>query len=210
MFKLNKLTITYLFLIILSHKINANFPFEHIPTIETKRLILRELTVNDIDGLFAITSDLEVAKLTSMFILHKNHEETLQYIQKSLDLYQKEEIIPWIVLEKETNKVIGFVRFLDYSASNMRAEIGYAFARRYWNNGLCTEAAQALIKFGFEVLQLVRIQATVDPKNIASNRVLEKCGMQYEGLLRNYKLVQGQACDRKMFAITKEDWLKSN
>jgi ribosomal-protein-alanine N-acetyltransferase len=183
---------------------NIRFPFAQ-PAIQTIRLILEPLAIDHVESLFTLTSDPEVAKYTSMFDLHSNKNETLKYIQKNLELFDKAEVIPWIVFEKVSGKIVGFVRFLDFSILNARAEIGYAFVSSSWNKGYATEAAKALIDFGFKSLNLIRIQATVDPKNFASNRVLEKCGMHFEGILRDYKISQGIASDRKMYAIIKKD-----
>lgn len=206
---MNKILIIFFILIFDINKLSCfDLGFIKQNSINTPRLILRLLDLSHSNQLFSITSDADVAKLTSMFTLHLNLNETIEYIKTSLDKFEKGEIIPWIVFDKETNEVVGFVRFLDFSLTNLRGEIGYAFAKKYWNKGFATEASKALIEFGFKFLNLVRIQATVDPYNEASNRVLEKCNMKYEGLLHKYKITQRIACDRKMYAITRDEFFK--
>ncbi len=71
----------------------------------------------------------------------------------------------------------------------------------HWGQGLATEAAQALVAFGLEQMQLARIEAVCLPENAASARVLQKAGMQYEGLLRNYQVWRGKPCDLQMWAV---------
>ena len=75
-------------------------------------------------------------------------------------------------------------RLVSLSAENKEGEIGYILNRRYWNQGYMTEAARKVVSFGFEQLGLHRIIATCDPANIGSYRVMEKIGMQREGLFK--------------------------
>ncbi|MES2345367.1 MAG: GNAT family N-acetyltransferase [Chlamydiota bacterium] len=171
------------------------------PALETKRLILRKLTIEDAQDLFAITSDKEVVKLTAIN-LQSTLEEAERYIESSLNQHTT---LPWIVLEKTTNVIVGLCTFFDLSIGQKRGEISFVFARSAWNKGYATETAQELIRFGFETLKLVRIQGSCHPDNNQSSRVLEKCGMQYEGLLRSYKIQQGKPSDRKMYAIIQRD-----
>lgn len=144
------------------------FDFTEIPTLETKRLILRKPDLTDAASVFAMSSNPDVVKLTGMFDLHTCMEQAQKFITRSMEHYSNKEAIPWIVVEKETNRVIGFVRIMCYSPANFRAEIGYTFIQDVWNKGYCTEAARELLRFGFERLDVVRMQATCDPRNIGS------------------------------------------
>jgi RimJ/RimL family protein N-acetyltransferase len=87
-----------------------------------------------------------------------------------------------------------------------RAEIGYWTAKSYWGRGFCTEAATAVLEYGFTALSLNRIQASVLPRNPASRRVLEKLGMQCEGLLRQYIRKHEIYEDLWMYSILVADW----
>ncbi len=180
-----------------------------LPVLETRRLILRTLTLEDTQAIFAMTSDIDVVCLTAI-PLHHSYQEARECVMVHLELYAQEKILPWVVVEKSSNTIIGLCTFFDLSASQRRGEISYLFAKCAWNKGYATEVAKTLVTFGFEALQLARIQATCHPNNYQSDKVLQKIGMQYEGLLRNYKITQGKPSDRKMYAITQEDYSTSS
>jgi ribosomal-protein-alanine N-acetyltransferase len=80
--------------------------------------------------------------------------------------------------------------------------MGYTIAHPYWGQSYATEAVLALIQFGLEQMQLLRIEAVVLPEHLASARVLQKAGMQFEGVLRNYQVWHRQPCDLLMYAVT--------
>ena len=84
-----------------------------------------------------------------------------------------------------------------------KADLGYVIARKYWGNGIASQAIQLAIQKGFEDLDVTRIEALVDPANIASQRVLEKNGFAKEGWLKNYILQKGIIKDRYIYAILK-------
>ena len=86
------------------------------------------------------------------------------------------------------------------------AEIGYVISKDYWGKGLTTEVAKELVKFGFEEMDLVRVQARCDVENIASARVMEKAGMTFEGIIRKGIFVKGEHRDLKMYSILKEEF----
>jgi [ribosomal protein S5]-alanine N-acetyltransferase len=86
-----------------------------------------------------------------------------------------------------------------------RGEIGYWLAKPFWGQGIMTAVVQRLCQHAFEQLGLVKIMAHVFPPNLASARVLEKCGFQQEGLLRKHFLKEGKLLDAKLFALLKED-----
>ena len=87
----------------------------------------------------------------------------------------------------------------------MRATIGYDLLKEYWGNGYMTEAVKAMINYGFEELGLMRIEATVEPANTASVRVLERAGFQLEGKLRKRYLYKDRFHDELVFGIIKEE-----
>ena len=89
---------------------------------------------------------------------------------------------------------------------NPEGWIGYSLNRKFWGQGYATEAAEALVKFGFGQLNLHRIFATCDPFNVASARVLEKAGMQREGHFRQHKWVKGKWRDSLLYAILDCEW----
>jgi RimJ/RimL family protein N-acetyltransferase len=109
-----------------------------------------------------------------------------------------------IVLEAE-RRVIGGVGIRIKSEKHREGDIGYVLNRRYWSLGIITEAARAMLEYGFSELKLHRIYATCDAENAASARVMEKLGMQYEGRKRQNELVKGRWRDTVMYAILESD-----
>lgn len=173
------------------------------PVLETERLILRKLTANDVGDVFAYCSAEEISKYTTWYS-HQTIEDSVQYVDRVLGLYEQNDIAPWGIEDKETGAVIGTVGFVYWHPKHAKAELAYALSRAHWNKGLMSEAAGRIIRFGFEAMQLVRIEARCHLSNIGSSRVMEKCGMEFEGVLRKNILVKGQFEDLKLYAVIHE------
>jgi len=181
-----------------------------VPTLETERCILRPLSLDDAPALFSLASDPVIARYTTMFgqALHQTHQETRAFIQQCLTMQQKGYGINWVIIAKENNTLIGLIHIFSYSTVHKKAELGFCLSPEYWGCGLMTEVIKTIIFFMFTHLHLMRLQATADPENVGSMQVLTKCGMQHEGLLHNYYIVHGTCCDRNMYAITHEGFLR--
>lgn len=101
-------------------------------------------------------------------------------------------------------KLIGGISYhMKYGLNSHKDEIGYWLAREYWNKGIMTSVVGSFCRYGFDSLELVRIEATVFEQNLSSCRVLEKCGFVYEGTLNKYYLKNGNFLDARLYAITK-------
>ena len=111
------------------------------------------------------------------------------------------------VVVRTDDELVGAVHIGETSREHRRGEMGYVLAQAHWGRGYATEAAAAILRFGFDEVGFHRIAATCDPENIASARVLEKIGMQYEGHLRQHLLIRGQWRDRLAFAALTPDAL---
>lgn len=162
---------------------------------ETERLILRRMTLDDVVPVFRTTGDPEVMRYYS-----SGPDATLEIarsrVQEVVDHWEKYGYGDWVVIEKSTNAIIGYsgLLFADYLQA---MTLGYGFERASWGKGFATEAAKAVIHEAFTVVNLPRLIATVDPRNLASMHVLRKCGFVYahdtthNGLPRHvYKLKQ--------------------
>lgn len=112
------------------------------------------------------------------------------------------------MISSKSSKLIGTCGYVWWQPENEKAEIGYALSPDYWNKGIVTEAAKEIIKFGFENMRLNRIEAHCVDKNIASERIMQKIGMQYEGRLRDFRKFKGKFFDFKMYSILKKEWDK--
>ncbi|PGT75335.1 MULTISPECIES: GNAT family N-acetyltransferase [Bacillaceae] len=178
-----------------------------LPSFETNRLLLRKINLNDLDDIFEFSSDPEVAHHMTWEV-NKSKEETLNnFISVVMNSYKTGQSADWALVHKESNKVIGTCSFVDWSNDNQKAEIGYVLNRKYWGQGLASEAIKEVIKYGFETLELNRIEGGCDTDNIGSEKVLLKAGFKYEGTLRKNEYIKGQFRDTKLFSILKEDYL---
>ena len=117
--------------------------------------------------------------------------------------------VPWaqrpeFVIEWEGH-LVGRV-MLEVDRVNLVATLGYGVAREHWGRGIASEAAQAVTDYAFTELGVEKVAARVDPRNVASVRVLEKLGMQREGVLRSQVVRWGERADRALYGILREDW----
>jgi [ribosomal protein S5]-alanine N-acetyltransferase len=179
-----------------------------IPILQTDRLTLRLIDMQDAQALFEITSDENITEYTYMITLHASIDDTEKWIERILNQYEKDGVIPFVVVDTHTHEILGCC-FAWYLAKHARMDVGYFYKKSSWGKGFATEALQALIQFLCTSTNCVRIEATCDPKNKASAKVLEKAGMIYEGLLRNFVCVRNLPEDRKIYAFIPESYKKS-
>ncbi len=180
-----------------------------LPIIENKRFILRKFTKNDINDLYEYASDSEVTKFLS-WDTYKNIDIAVDYIENVLLRYSKNEIAPWGIEWKENSKMIGSIDFVQYDKKNFSAEIGYVLNRKYWNKGIMTEALKEIIKFGFDEMNLMRIETRLNAMNIASERVMQKNGLTYEGTLRKKEFLKNKFIDIKFYSILRDEYYKKS
>ncbi|WP_042220839.1 GNAT family N-acetyltransferase [Oceanobacillus manasiensis] len=179
--------------------------FSNLPTLETERLLLRKVTLNDMEDIYSYGSNQEVSKYVT-WETHRTLSDTKAYVDFVLSRYENKSIAPWGIEYKENGKFIGTIDFVTWQTRHRAAEIGYVISSDYWGKGNATEAANEVIKFGFQNMDLVRIQAKCFNENVGSARVMEKTGMTYEGTLRKGMVVKGEHQDLKMYSILKEEF----
>jgi RimJ/RimL family protein N-acetyltransferase len=177
-----------------------------VETIQTKRLILRDFVMADWKAIHDYDSDPEVVRYMDWG--PNTEEETKSFLQRAITFQQEQPRRGYslaIVLGSQ-NVIIGGCGIRVSSPENREGWIGYVLSRNFWGQGYATETAKALLKFGFETLDLHRIFATCDPANIASAHVLEKTGMKREGYLREHKWARGKWRDSLLYAILDYEW----
>jgi len=180
--------------------------FANLPDLDTPRLRLRKITMQDAPHLFEYAGDPEVSRYTTWYP-HQSVADTRQFITTILNRYKAHQVAAWGVEHVQDGKLPGTCGFVHWVAPHRRAEIGYALSRRYWNQGYTTEAVCATLTFGFGPMQLNRIEARCNVLNIASARVMEKAGMTFEGVLRQQMLVKGHYDDLKMYSILRDEFM---
>jgi RimJ/RimL family protein N-acetyltransferase len=173
--------------------------------LSTERLKLRALSEADIPAHYAIFSDHDVARYWSR--------------EPWTDIAQAEESIRAIMAAcadgsearfgielLATGELIGNVGLHHFFEQNRRCEIGYALGSRHWGQGYATEALRAAIQYGFDALNLNRIEADIDPRNVGSGRVLEKVGFRKEGYMPERWFVFGEFADTVNYGLLKRYW----
>ncbi|ADL53496.1 GNAT family N-acetyltransferase [Clostridium cellulovorans] len=179
--------------------------FNEMKCIETDNLILREITLNDVDDIFNIFSDKDVMKFYDVFP-HNSKEESISLINKFIAGFKNKKMIRWGICLKNSSEIIGTCGFHSISTNNLKVEIGYELRKSEWNKRYMSEAINGLIKFAFEVFEVNRIEAFVEKENISSHGLLVKCGFQKEGVLREYEVCRGQLIDLIIFSMLNKDY----
>ncbi len=171
--------------------------------IETERLVLRKPRMEDAPDIFrAYAQDTEVTHYLT-WRPHKSVEETHQIVGQMLNYWETGSAYPYAITTNESDTIIGMIAM---HPDGFRLGIGYVLARAHWGKGYASEATQAIIDWALGQPSIDRVYATTDVENIASRHVLEKVGMQCEGILRKYIIhpnISDIPRDSYIYAITK-------
>lgn len=173
--------------------------------IRTERLLLRPFRAADAQELFAIFSDPKVMRYGSS-LPWTSIERAHEVIARDIAALESGEHINLAVERKEDARPIGQCTLFKLNAACRRAEIGYSLAAQVWGKGYMHEALRALVAYGFERMDLNRIEADVDPRNARSVRTLERLGFRREGLLKERWIVDGEVCDSALYGLLRKHW----
>ena len=179
----------------------------YMPDLETGRLRLRKLTMRDAQDIYEYSCDPQVAKYV-LWEAQTSVSEARGYLRFMLRKYRLGEPASWGIEYKATGRIIGTIGFMWIQRDNASAEVGYSLHRGYWNQGIMTEALQAVLQYGFYSMNLNRIEAQHETKNPASGAVMRKCGMVKEGTLRQRMRNKGRFVDVDLYAILRQDYVK--
>ncbi len=172
-------------------------------TLKTERLRLRKAKLSDAEAIFRqYAKDPEVTKYVS-WRAHRSLEETREYMRMCLLAWDVGKAFHWVIETQEDKQVIGMIIA---RVSAEKWELGFVLARAYWGRGYMTEAVKALIAWALKQKEIFRVWAVCDIDNKASARVMEKAGMQREGLLNRWSMhpnISPEPRDSYCYAITK-------
>lgn len=173
--------------------------------VETERLLLRPVTLEDAEDMFEYGSDEE----TTYFVFEPHH--SLEETEDSIANYFMNEPLGKYGIElKENSKMIGTID-LRLKEEKYKAELGYTMNKDYHGKGYMTEAGQALLDLGFNILELERISALHDERNDRSGRVMQRLGMTKEGISRHVgKWKKGEFFNDVHYSILKEEYFNKN
>jgi RimJ/RimL family protein N-acetyltransferase len=180
--------------------------FEQLP-LETERLLLRPLVPEDADALFGIFSDPVVVRWGSS-PAWTEMKQADAFIQSAVDAQVAGTSLRLGIVRREDSRLIGQCTFYAVSDQNRRAELGYTLASDCWGRGYMNEALRALVNYGFRTLDMIRLEADIDPRNLASARALERLGFTYEGLMRDRWIVGDEISDTGFYGLLRRDWEK--
>lgn len=153
--------------------------------LETPRLLLRLPTMDDAEPIFhKYAQDPDVIKYLT-WRAHKNIDTTKDFLRRCIQCWKDNTAFPWVITRKDDHALLGMI---EMRIDLFRADFGYGIAKQYWGNGYMTEATQAIIQWALQQEGIYRVWAVCDVENTASARVMEKAGMQKEGILRRFIL----------------------
>lgn len=180
--------------------------FARFPTLESQRLVLRELNPSDAEPFFRARSDPKVMQYMDIEPYH-SIEETGQAIQNFNASFRKQEALYWAITLKESGLFIGAAGYWRIIKPHFRAELGYQLLPEWWNQGYMREALRSIIRFGFEVMELHSIEANVNPQNLPSIRLLEKLGFVREGNYKENYYFQGKFLDTFTYSLLQKNFI---
>jgi RimJ/RimL family protein N-acetyltransferase len=176
----------------------------HIPRLETEHLLLRPFALADAPAVQALASAPEVAA-TTLNIPHPYPDGAAEaWIGTHAEAAATGAALTWAIEREADGTLMGAIG-LHLNGTHERGELGYWLGVPYWGWGYTTEAARRVTAYAFEVLHLHRVQATCLPRNVASSRVMQKVGMRYEGLMRDYVRKGDVFEDIAMYAVLRTD-----
>ncbi len=174
--------------------------------LETERLILRPLTLDDAAAVARLAGSREIADTTISIPHPCSEEQAREWIAARTTQFGTGKKIVFVVATKQDVQLIGTVGLGEIDAEHCQAEMGFWVGVPFWGRGYATEAARRVVRYAFEELNLNRVYAHHMVRNPASGRVLEKIGMKQEGLLRQRLRKWGVFEDVVLLAILRDDW----
>jgi [ribosomal protein S5]-alanine N-acetyltransferase len=173
--------------------------------IPTKHLVLRFLNEADLPALYDMFSNPEVMRYWS-YPPWTERDQAQQFIKDTLESYRTQKAFQ-LGIERQTDKtLVGTCTLFNFHITSRWAEIGYALGRPYWGQGYMNEALQALLAFAFQTLNFNRLEADIDPRNLASAKTLERLGFQKEGHLRERWIVNHEVSDTGLYGLLRREW----
>lgn len=175
-------------------------------TLETERLILRKFRLDDAGDMFRNwASNPNVTKFL-IWQPYTNVDDVKAYIQSCIDCYEKADYYNWVIEYKENGQAIGNISVVELKEHTLCTVIGYCIGEGYWHKGITSEAFSKVIEFLFEEVGVNRIESTHDVNNPNSGRVMAKCGLKYEGTLRQAGVSNQGIFDCVVRSILKSEW----
>lgn len=177
--------------------------------IETARLKLRRFREDDAESLLALYGNPQVVRYLYTEPMQRDRlGEALQRRLRPAKLEVEGDVLELAAELRTSGEFVGTVTLFHRSSEHSRGEIGYTIAPEFWGHGFAREGATALLRIGFELLGLHRLEGQCDARNLASVRVMEVIGMRKEAHLRENEFVKGEWTDEILFAMLADEWAR--
>lgn len=176
-------------------------------TIETERLTLRRFKYEDWDSMLKNWAGDEAVQSMYSEPTYTTKEAVTELLDKYIGSYEKEDYYRWAVTPKNSDECIGQIAYFLVDSKNHFAEIEYCIGKEFQCKGYATEATKAVIAYGFDEINLHKVQICTKTINKPSKRVIEKCGFTYEGTLRDYFYMNGEYVGRLYFSILRDEFI---
>lgn len=180
-------------------------PWDSLPIIDGSRIRLRRVTEDDVDSIYRIFSNPEVMRYWSTPPL-PDREAATKLVEEIHDGFRRRVMMKWGVARQSDDQIIGTTTLFNLDFNHRRCEVGYGLDRAEWGKGYMQEALHALLEYAFNVLNLHRIEADVDPRNAGSIKTVSKLGFRLEGYLRERWQVSGEIQDALFFGLLRPEW----
>ena len=174
-------------------------------TLRSERLDLRPLAPADAPFLFALKSDPVVQRYGS-HAPWTDPQLAVDYIERDRRSVAEGAHVQFVMVRREDGTAIGTCTLYQLDEQCRRAEVGYALLPSAWGRGYANEAVSTLLDWGFDVAGLNRVEADIDPRNVASARALERLGFTHEGHLRERWIVGGETSDSWIYGLLAREW----
>lgn len=181
---------------------------KHLGTrcIETDQLVLRRFTLADAKPMFDNWASDDTVTKYLMWPAHKSIDVSMAVLKEWTEAYSNDNYYQWAIVYKEHgDEPIGSIAVVSFDDTVKKAHIGYCIGQEWWHKGITSEALQAVITFLFDEVGMQRIESRHDPRNSNSGAVMKKCGMQYEGTMRNSDWNNQGICDASYYAVLSEE-----
>lgn len=175
--------------------------------LESERLILRRFRIEDAKAAFNNwVTDPEVTKFLT-WAPHADIEVTKNFLREWIGSYEKNDFYQWaITLKEKGDEPIGTISVVQKDDKIKMVHIGYCIGKKWWMQGITSEAFKTLIHFFFQEVKVNRIESRHDPRNPNSGKVMQKCGLKYEGTRREADWSNQGICDSVHYAVLAKDY----
>jgi [ribosomal protein S5]-alanine N-acetyltransferase len=175
----------------------------HQPIINTDRLTVRFVEHDDLPAILEVNNNDAVTRYLP-YASWKGMDDAQAWYERALTRHETGVVWQFVIVLRESERVIGTCLLFNFDAPSRRAETGYVLGQPHWSKGYAKEAMSGLVRYAFDVLDLHRLEAQVDARNDASCKLLERLGFAREGLLRQRFFDKGEFSDAASYRLLRE------